>query len=209
MRLITRAIFFLIVSAIAVAVVGPLVRPSVERAWFVYSLARDSAPDHLPNPVPAVRMRRLVDSWGGRRSGGRRHEGIDIFAPKEAPVASTTRGLVVRVGTNRLGGRIVAVLGPGLEWHYYAHLDRYGAFHEGDIVHAGDVIGYVGNTGNARGTPPHLHYGIYRGGVAENPYPRVAAVAANVLAARKTNRVISVPLGRRDHAKAAVPGLGE
>jgi murein DD-endopeptidase MepM/ murein hydrolase activator NlpD len=185
----TRAIVFLIVSAIAVAVVAPVVRPIIERAWFVYSLARESAPEHLPSPVPAARGRRVVDSWGARRSGGRHHEGIDIFAPKEAPVVSTTRGLVMRVGTNRLGGRIVTVLGPGFERHYYAHLDRYGAFHEGDIVNAGDVIGYVGNTGNARGTPTHLHYGIYRGGVAENPYPRLAASASNVLTARESGRL--------------------
>ena len=86
---------------------------------------------------------------------------------------STTRGIVTRVGTNALGGRIVGVLGPGLEWHYYAHLDRYGSFREGDIVRAGDVLGYVGNTGNARGGPAHLHYGIYKGG-AEDPFPRLS-----------------------------------
>ena len=73
---------------------------------------------------------------------------------------------------NRLGGQIVGVLGPGLEWHYYAHLDRFGTLREGDIVQAGDVLGYVGNTGNARGTPSHLHYGIYRDG-AQNPYRRL------------------------------------
>jgi murein DD-endopeptidase MepM/ murein hydrolase activator NlpD len=159
-----------------------LARPFVERAWFVFSLARESAPEHLVNPVPATRSRRLVDSWGGRRPGGRRHEGIDIFAPKDAAVVSTTRGLVVRVGTNHLGGRFVAVLGPALEWHYYAHLDRYGDVHEGDVVNAGDVIGYVGNTGNARGTPYHLHYGIYDRGAAENPYPRLVS-------ARRSSRI--------------------
>ena len=89
---------------------------------------------------------------------------------------TTTRGVVTRVGTNRLGGQIVGVLGPGLEWHYYAHLERFGTFREGDIVQPGDVVGYVGNTGNARGTPPHLHYGIYRNG-AKNPYPRLRSGA--------------------------------
>jgi len=66
---------------------------------------------------------------------------------------------VIRVGTNTLGGQIVIVLGPGLEWRYYAHLDRYGEFHEGDVVNAGDLLGYVGNTGNAPGTPTHLPTG--------------------------------------------------
>ena len=87
------------------------------------------------------------------------------------------RGIVTRVGMNRLGGRVVGVLGPGLEWHYYAHLDRFGTFGEGDIVQTGDVLGYGGNTGNARSTPSHLHYGIYRDG-AKNPYPRLTGVEA-------------------------------
>ena len=113
-------------------------------------------------------------------SGGRRHEGIDIFAARGTPVASTTRGIVSRVGTNRLGGQFVGVIGPGLEWHYYAHLDHFGAFRAGDIVQPGDGLGYVGDTGNARGGPPHLHYGIYARGGAENPFPRLAAARAIV-----------------------------
>jgi murein DD-endopeptidase MepM/ murein hydrolase activator NlpD len=156
-----------------VVAAAPVLRPSLERAWFIYTLATDGPPSRLPSPVAAVVARRFVDSWGAARSGGRRHEGIDIFAPKGTPVVSTTRGIVTRVGTNRLGGQIVGVLGPGLEWHYYAHLDRFGSFREGDLVQPGDVLGYVGNTGNARGTRPHLHYGIYHAG-ATNPYPRLA-----------------------------------
>lgn len=162
----------LVLTAGAIVAAIPLLRPVASRAWFVYTLATESAPAHLRNPVDAARPARLADSWGAVRTGGRRHEGIDIFAPKGTPVVSTTRGIITRVGTNRLGGQIVGVLGPGLEWHYYAHLDRFGTFREGDIVHAGDVLGFVGNTGNARGTPAHLHYGIYREG-AKNPYPRL------------------------------------
>jgi murein DD-endopeptidase MepM/ murein hydrolase activator NlpD len=169
-----KRIALLAVAAAAISAVMPVLRPAVERAWFVYKLTVDAAPAHLPNPVGAVDPRRLANSWGAARSGGRRHEGIDIFAPKGTPVVSTTRGIVTRIDTTRLGGRIVGVLGPGLEWHYYAHLDRFGAFRSGHIVHAGDVLGYVGNTGNAHTTPPHLHYGIYRSG-ATNPYPRLRA----------------------------------
>ncbi|MGE8638481.1 MAG: M23 family metallopeptidase, partial [Achromobacter sp.] len=79
-----------------------------------------------------------------------------------------------QVGTNNLGGQVVWVLGPGRQRHYYAHLDGYADIQRGQLVAAGDVLGYVGNTGNAQGTPPHLHYGIYDGG-AINPYDLLKA----------------------------------
>jgi murein DD-endopeptidase MepM/ murein hydrolase activator NlpD len=164
----------ILLVALGAAVVGVTTRPYLENAWFLYTLAVEEPPATLPSPLAARRPARLVDSWGNARSHGRRHEGIDIFVPKDTPVVSTTRGIVTSVGTNRLGGQVVWVLGPGLERHYYAHLDRYGAFREGNRVETGDIIGYAGNTGNARGGPVHLHYGIYRHG-AQNPYPRLAA----------------------------------
>ena len=169
-----KRLALLVIAVVATTALLPVLRPAADRVWFLYTLSTRSVPTHLPNPVAAARAPRITDSWGAARSAGRRHEGIDIFAPKGTPVISTTPGVVTRVGVNRLGGQFVGVLGPGLEWHYYAHLDRFGAFREGDIVNAGDVLGYVGNTGNARGTPPHLHYGIYKGG-AKNPYPRLTA----------------------------------
>jgi len=159
----------LVVSTLAV-----MARPVAERAWFVYTLATQAPPVLLPSPLASRRPPRFVDSWGNARSGGRRHQGIDIFASKDTPVLSTTSGVVMRVGTNSLGGQVVWILGPGLERHYYAHLNRYGVFRAGDRVEAGDVIGYAGNTGNARGGPVHLHYGVYRNGAALNPYPRLA-----------------------------------
>jgi murein DD-endopeptidase MepM/ murein hydrolase activator NlpD len=174
-----RFLFLALLASAAALALAPVVRPVVERAWFMYELATDAAPAHLQPPVRAARQPRLVNSWGNARPGGRRHEGIDIFAPKGTPVVSTTRGIVTRVGTNGLGGQIVWVLGPGLERHYYAHLDRFGTFREGDIVNPGDVVGYVGNTGNARTTPPHLHYGIYKAG-ASNPYPRLAGTPSQI-----------------------------
>ncbi|PNY81497.1 M23 family metallopeptidase [Deinococcus koreensis] len=121
----------------------------------------------LPNPLPGTRF---VDTWGGARSQGRRHEGVDIFAKRNTPIRATTRGIVLNVGPNTLGGRTVMILGPGGQRHYYAHLERYPALRRGDWVEAGDVVGYVGDSGNARGTPPHLHYGIYAAGGAINPY---------------------------------------
>lgn len=122
----------------------------------------------LPNPLPG---QSFVDTWGAARSQGRRHEGVDIFAARDTPIRATTRGIILNIGENRLGGRTVMVLGPGGQRHYYAHLERYPELAEGDWIEAGDVVGYVGDSGNAQGTPPHLHYGIYTPGGAINPYP--------------------------------------
>jgi murein DD-endopeptidase MepM/ murein hydrolase activator NlpD len=165
------------IVTLAVLVLAVAGRPLAERVWFVYNLAVQDPPAALPAPMASRRPLRFVDSWANPRPGGRSHQGIDVFAPKDTPVLSTTSGMVVRVGTNNLGGNVVWILGPGLERHYYAHLNRYGAFRTGDRVSAGDVIGYAGNTGNARGGPVHLHYGIYRNGTALNPFPRLAAGA--------------------------------
>jgi murein DD-endopeptidase MepM/ murein hydrolase activator NlpD len=139
-------------------------------------LVREPAPQSLPVPVEEVERSRLVDTWGATRSEGRTHEGIDIFAPRGTPVVSATHGIVVRRGWNRLGGRTVTVLGPGRIYHYYAHLDSWDEPMPGDWVEAGTVLGYVGDSGNAAGTPTHLHYGLYGlGGVAFNPYPLLTA----------------------------------
>ena len=101
---------------------------------------------------------------------------MDIFAARGTAVLSTTRGIVTRVAERGLGGRQVWVLGPGGEAHYYAHLDDWApGLRERQLVQAGEVLGYVGNTGNARGTPPHLHYGIYGPGGATDPLPRLRA----------------------------------
>jgi murein DD-endopeptidase MepM/ murein hydrolase activator NlpD len=127
-------------------------------------------------PVRGVNVRQIANTFGAPRGGGRVHEGLDIFARAGTPVVSATGGIVVRVGTNNLGGLVVYTLGAGGRIYYYAHLSRYGAFEEGDIIKPGDVLGYVGNTGNARGTPPHLHFGVYdtsEGWEAVNPFPKL------------------------------------
>lgn len=147
-----------------------LLRPYLEQAGRYAALMGAPAPAarSLPNPLPG---RALTDTWGAARSQGRRHEGTDIFAPRGTPVRATTRGVVVNRGENTLGGRTMMVLGPAGQRHYYAHLERYPELREGDWVEAGDIVGYVGDSGNARGTPPHLHYGIYTASGAINPYP--------------------------------------
>jgi murein DD-endopeptidase MepM/ murein hydrolase activator NlpD len=123
-------------------------------------------------PVAKASPRDLQSVFGDPRDAGRReHEGVDIFAKRGTPVLSATDGVVTRVAEEGLGGRVVWVSNPerGLRV-YYAHLDEQ-LVSTGTRVKAGDVLGTVGNTGNARTTPPHLHFGIYeRGRGAIDPY---------------------------------------
>ena len=129
----------------------------------------------LPIPVQHVQAKHLKDTWGASRSSGRTHEGIDILAPRGTKVYSTTDGLIASLSPNNLGGNVIWILGPSGSWHYYAHLkDHKRGLKVGDYVKKGDFIAYVGNTGNARHTAPHLHYGLYlngKGRGAVNPFP--------------------------------------
>ncbi|WP_312518734.1 M23 family metallopeptidase [Massilia sp.] len=159
-----------------------LLEPAIERAMYTARLTAMPTPDALAMPVEGVLRRELRDTWHGARSEGRKHEGIDIFARRGTPVKSSTEGIVMRVGTNRLGGLVVWVMGPGGQRHYYAHLDRYAGVTAGMRIETGHVLGYVGNTGNAAGTPPHLHYGVYESGGAINPYPLLRAQPARTAA---------------------------
>src|SRR5215207_2554194 len=93
-----------LIAALVVSALAALAQPFAERDWFVYTLATQKPAAVLPNPLASRRPPQFVDSWGNPRLGGRRHEGIDIFSPKDTPVLSTTSGLVTRVGTNSLGG---------------------------------------------------------------------------------------------------------
>lgn len=176
----------LVVAVFLVLAYG-LLEPYIERALYSMRLAAMPKPQALPVPVEGVRQRALRDTWGGARSEGRKHEGIDIFAKRGTPVVSSTEGIVSQVGTNRLGGLVVWVLGPGGQRHYYAHLDGYSDVEPGMRIEAGRVLGYVGDTGNAKGTPPHLHYGIYDTGGAINPYPLLKADPA-LISASSTDR---------------------
>lgn len=128
----------------------------------------------LAFPVQGKDVRAIESGFGVARDGGARtHEGVDIMAPRGTPALAAEDGLVRYVGDDRLGGHVVSVdaltRGHSL---YYAHLDRQ-AVHEGQLVHSGDTLGFVGNTGNARGGPTHLHFGIYTpssGAVDPRPY---------------------------------------
>lgn len=135
-------------------------------------------------PVAGVRSSQLVDSWGAPRDGGkRRHRGIDIFAPKGTEIYSVADGVITFIGEQPLGGRCLWVSTEDGLAFYYAHLDRWApGIYEGMEVKAGTVLGYVGNTGNARTTPAHLHLSIRDRDTSINPYTflrhgRMAAVS--------------------------------
>ena len=131
------------------------------------------APDKsLSMPIKDVTKSQIANTWHAPRGDDRLHEGQDIFAPKGTPVLSATTGYVVKIGEDNLGGRTVSVIGDGGRKYYYAHLDCYASHLEvGDYVTRKTVLGYVGTTGNADGTPAHLHFGVYTTDGAIDPLP--------------------------------------
>lgn len=146
----------------------------------------------LAFPVPAVGPAAVQSFWGAARDGGARsHEGIDIFAPRGTPVVAVVSGTVRSTSPNRLGGNVVWLAdGTRPQTLYYAHLDRVIAV-AGQRVEVGDTLGFVGNTGNAMSTRPHLHFGIYRGGVgAVDPWPFVRPARGEPAAVRADTTVL-------------------
>jgi murein DD-endopeptidase MepM/ murein hydrolase activator NlpD/SH3-like domain-containing protein len=141
----------------------------------------------LAFPVSGRDSRAVKSFFGAERdAGARQHHGVDIFAPRGTPVLAAARGVVRSISPNNLGGNVVWLSDSDRgQTLYYAHLDRHNVI-AGQRVEVGDTLGFVGNTGNARTTPPHLHFGVYRRGEGPiDPYPfiyRSAAVPAKITA---------------------------
>lgn len=166
-----------LVRLLVLAVLGVLLGVGWNSEWAqtpraLWQLSRMPPPVSLPVPVQGVRAREVADTFGAPRGRDRTHAGVDIFAARGTPVRSATFGIVSDLRDSGLGGRQVWVLGPARERYYYAHLDgwREGLV-RGEVVQPGTVLGYVGDTGNAKGTPPHLHWGIYGAEGAYDPLP--------------------------------------
>ena len=127
----------------------------------------------LAFPVAGHSTRSIWSTFGAERDGGRRsHRGVDIFAERGTPALAAADGIVSRANTTEVGGNVVWVNVDGRRdlRLYYAHLDSHSVA-SGDRIRVGDQLGTVGNTGNARTTPPHLHFGVYaRGAVDPQPY---------------------------------------
>ncbi|HET7486702.1 MAG TPA: M23 family metallopeptidase [Acidimicrobiales bacterium] len=134
---------------------------------------------------------RFGDTFGAPRMTGtpyaHSHEGTDVFAPSGTPVLAFERGVVTRLGTDLLGGIKAWLVGQSGTTYYYAHLLGYApGLADGQVVEAGQAIGYVGNTGNAATTPAHLHFELHPGGgPAVDPYPTLLQIdeAAKTVAA--------------------------
>ncbi|MBF9140626.1 M23 family metallopeptidase [Hymenobacter properus] len=145
-----------------------------------YTLRLSREPSLSVFPVQGRTDAAVGSFWGAARdAGARQHEGIDIFAPRGTPAVAAVAGYITRTGETPLGGRVVWLAADGRPDHlYYAHLDKQ-LVTPGQRVQPGDTLGLVGNTGNARTTVPHLHFGIYRGGRgALDPFPFVQRPAA-------------------------------
>lgn len=149
----------------------------------------DGAPIYLIIPVLDARPNDLRDTFDAIRSGGRTHRAIDIIAPRGTPVLAAADGKIIRLSRNKRGGNTIYQMSAQMRddkrlVFYYAHLDRYADdIAPGDYALQGDVIGYVGNTGNAGASNCHLHFSIwaitdpkkYWKGDNINPYPILRA----------------------------------
>ena len=148
-------------------------QPLTEKAAAPFRYAALLASEHearIRIPIRKLKAAQIADTFGAPRGSDRTHKGQDIFAPRNTPVYSATSGYVWRIGENKLGGNTVWVIGAGGRVYYYAHLERYAEdLKLGDAVTTETILGYVGTSGNAKGTPPHLHFGVYTTGGAINP----------------------------------------
>ncbi len=134
----------------------------------------DDPVEDLPLPVLfGVTLKSVTPNFGDPRNG-HAHEGLDIMAAEGLPVVSPTEAVVVRVGDGNSSGNYVTTANPGGESFVYMHLSEVADIDEGDELKPGDIIGYVGHTGNAVASAPHLHFEIHDDdGEATDPYPRI------------------------------------
>ncbi len=156
-------------------------------------------------PVSGANNKNVQSFWADPRdAGSRSHEGVDIFADKGTPVVAVSDGRIASTGERGLGGKQVWLM-DGLfgKRVYYAHLDSI-AVTKGKRVKTGDTLGFVGNTGNAKTTPPHLHFGIYRNRGAVNPFPYIKLT--DIQKVKDTSKMVkgTISKNRTDLRKASV-----
>jgi peptidoglycan LD-endopeptidase LytH len=159
--------------------------PGVEQALAAIPAAVSGAPgDKLLVPVEGIKAAQLTDNFDQPRGSERHHEALDIMAPTGTKVIAVADGKVVKLFNSKPGGLTVYQFDPSEKYaYYYAHLDRYAeGLKEGAQIKRGDLIGYVGATGNANPAAPHLHFAVVEltpekqwwKGTPINPYPLMA-----------------------------------
>jgi murein DD-endopeptidase MepM/ murein hydrolase activator NlpD len=170
-----------VIAPIATATTPPPVIETTTET--VPSISDPDAPRPMIVPVASVARSAMRDMFNEVR-GNRRHEAIDILAPRGTPVIAADDGVVKKLFTSKPGGLTVYEFDPDQRFcYYYAHLDRYAdGLHEGQTLRRGEILGYVGTTGNAPKDTPHLHFALIRlnadrhwwQGTYVNPYPLLA-----------------------------------
>ncbi len=158
-------------AAVPTATIGPASEPTV-----IAPADRD-----LAMPVDSVDRNSLRDTFAETRGGNRPHEALDIMAPRGTPVRAVRDGYIEKLFDSRNGGLTIYQFDPSATYaYYYAHLDGYAPdLHEKQPVKQGDLLGFVGTTGNAAPDAPHLHFAVFRlsperqwwKGQPINPYP--------------------------------------
>ena len=145
------------------------VTPPPPAAAVVTPVMSANAVEHLRNrrltlPVQGIKRDDLRDTFGELRGSSRRHEALDVLAPRNTPVLAVEDGTVARLFLSDAGGITIYQFDPDKNYvYYYAHLERYAeGLKEGASVKRGQVIGYVGTTGNAPRDTPHLHFAIFK-----------------------------------------------
>ncbi len=179
---VALALFPLVLSAQALEDDDPNDRRYWGHSSRYSSLVADLSTTRVENlPIPVlfgVELSNLTRNFGDARGGGTRtHQGLDIMAKEGTPIVSPTEAIVLRTGNGTNSGLYIRTANPGGENFVYMHLSSIASGIEaGDRVARGEIIGFVGNTGNASGGPAHLHLEIRSGGSATDPYPRLASV---------------------------------
>ena len=159
---VMRAVLF-----VGVLAYGVLLLPYGRALWWLH--AEPALPETYALPVRGIAREQLSRSFGAPRASGG-HEGIDVLAPAGTMVVAAADGVIIGNRSTAIGGNVLWVLGAGRRLYYYAHMRELAPrMHLGRLVHRGEAIGTVGNTGDAARTPPHLHFCIYV--VASHFYP--------------------------------------
>jgi murein DD-endopeptidase MepM/ murein hydrolase activator NlpD len=165
--------------AVAVAAIGCLAGPAVRSA--PADPVEELQKRHLTLPVQGLKRESLRDTFGEMRGTSRRHEALDILAPRDTPVVAVDDGTIAKLFVSKPGGNTIYQFDPTSTYaYYYAHLERYAeGLKDGAAVVRGQIIGYVGTSGNAPPDTPHLHFAVFKltdekrwwRGTALDPYP--------------------------------------